>query len=203
MENLFEHALASSGAEYVATERRLRQLVATDSSSALETILGVPNPDPLASLLAEVLRAARGDSRQDYDDLEELFRNLPEESAQTPIGRPQPNGVRNILSRGYGARATKFLALRLAKDPDMPGWLVGGILLYLADHRDVTTTAAILRFAIVTPAASRRALARDALGAIADPALPQKLLEAQRWAETRDLTIPAELRQITPRPDAN
>jgi hypothetical protein len=104
--------------------------------------------------------------------------------------------VRSIITRAYGARATRFLALRLAKEPDWPQWLVAGTLLYLGEQKDSATTAAILRFAIITPYPDRRAPARDALAQIADPALPSKIADAQRWADARKLPFPPELRGI-------
>jgi hypothetical protein len=197
MESLFEVALIATGADYVRAERELRRLVASGHAQTLAVITaGARHPDPLAPLLVEVLLAARGPSAQDYDNLEKLFQNMPARTARTPVGEPEPQIFQMRVTRAYGSRVTKFLALRLAKEPMWPEWLALGVLVYLEEHADPATVPAILRFAIVTPVPERRAWARETLQKIADPALEQKLADAQRWAEGRKLPIPLELRGI-------
>jgi hypothetical protein len=196
MDNVFERALAATGPEYVELERQLRRLVAAGTSEALAAIAaGRRHPDPIAPLLAEVVGAARGESGQDYDNLEKLMVNFPARVARTPLGEPEPDMFRQAVTRAYGGRATKFLALRLVKQPEWPDWLVLGVLLYLQEHPDPATTAAVLRFAIVTPSLDQRRAAVATLGAIADPAMGPKVVEAQRWAEAAKLPFPPELRR--------
>ena len=198
MENLFERARITTGSDYVQAERQLRRLVTAGDAQTLAAIKqGALLPDPLAPLLAEVLLAAAGPSAKDYDDLEQLLVNLPATMARTALGKPMPDVFRRMVTEGYGNRATKFLALRLVKQPEWPDWLVSGVLLYLREHKDPATTAAIIRFAAVTPAPHRREWAREALAAIGDPALAARLDGAQRWAEANKLPFPPELRGIT------
>ena len=197
MEDLFERAAASTGAEYVEAERQLRQRASSGLVEAEEAIRrGGQSSDPLTRLLAEVLLSARGDAARDYENLEKLFENLPAHTARTPLGTPSPSAFASILARGYGNRATKFLALRLVKEPDWPNWQAIGALLYLQGQRDPATTAAILRFMTISAHLDRRIWARDALAKIADPTLAPKVDEARGWAKAHKLPLPPELADL-------
>jgi hypothetical protein len=195
VEDTFERAANATGAEYLEAERELRRRVAQGIADAEEVIKrgAAESRDPITKLLADVLLAAGGPAAQDYDNLERLFVSLPERTNRTPLGNPPPAAFQSVVTRGYGARATKFLALRLIKDPDEPAWLVSGSLLYLQEHKDPAATAAILRFIIIAPYAERREWALQALEEIPDPALGAKVTEAEAWALARKLPIPPEL----------
>jgi hypothetical protein len=158
VEDTFERAANTTGAEYLEAERQLRRWVAEGRADAEQVIKrgAAGSRDPITKLLADALLAARGPAGQDYDELEKIFVNLPMHTNRTPLGSPPPAGFKSIITRRYGARATKFLALRLVKDPDEPAWLAWGSFLYLQEHKDPATTAAILRFIIVTRYVNQR-----------------------------------------------
>jgi hypothetical protein len=195
MDDLFERAAAGSGAEYVEAERQLRRRLASGLADAEASVRqGQQSPDPVVRLLAEVVLGAHDPGMaQDHANLEKLFVNLPAHAARTPLGDPVPSAFASLLKRGYGNRATKFLALRLVKEPDWPSWQAVGALLYLQEQKDAAVTAAILRYATLTPAPDRRDLAVKALAGSGDPALASKVADARRWAQARKIPLPPEV----------
>jgi hypothetical protein len=195
VEDTFERAANTTGAEYLEAERQLRRWVAEGRADAEQVIKrgAAGSRDPITKLLADVLLAARGPAAQDYDNLEKVFVTLPDRTNRTPIGSPPPEAFESVVTRTFGDRVTKFLALRLVKDPDEPAWLAAGSLLYLQEHKDPAATAAILRFIIIAPYAERREWALQALEEIPDPLLGEKVAEAEAWARARKLPIPPEL----------
>jgi hypothetical protein len=195
VEDTFERAANTTGAEYLEAERQLRRWVAQGAVDAEQAIKrgAAESRDPITKLLADVLPAARGPAAQDYDTLEQVLVTLPAHTNRTPLGSPPPQTFQSVVTRTFGSRVTKFLALRLVKDPDEPRWLAWGSLLYLQEHEDPAATAAILRFIIITPYAERREAALQAVKEIPDPLLGEKVAEAEAWANLRKLPIPPEL----------
>lgn len=193
MNELFERALATSGAEYLAVERELRERW---NDAQLSAALATPAArlDPLALLLAKVLRLWRDQEKSNFDNVLLFFENHPKRVAETPMSVPRPDVTAGRLSRTFAASVTKLLSLRLAKEGQTwPVWKTETVLLYLGHQRDAEAVPAIIRFASLSPHEEVRAWAREALAAIRDPSLNAKIEEAKAWSLRQALPFPPDL----------
>ena len=182
MDVLFEQAVISKGADYLAAEQGLRT-----QPGAAEPVLrrNLANPDGMARMLAEVLLAWTGNMAREYQQTLDYLDYLPARLARTPISSPSPTGIAGYLNKHFDGRVAEFLALRLLKSPDWPRWRVLGVLFYLKDQKLPSTTAALIRYAAETANQEFAASAVEAIRSIPDPDLRKKIAAERRRAEQR------------------
>jgi hypothetical protein len=196
MTELFERALAASGAEYLALERELRERW-TDAELSEALATRAAQLDPLARLLAKVLRLWRGEQRSNFDNVLLFLKNHPVNVAQTPMSVPRPDITAGRLSRTFGASVAPLLSLRLAKEGQTwPVWQIETVLLYLGQQRQAEGVPGVIRFASLSPHEEVRDWAREALAAIRDPALNARIKEAEAWSLRQNLPFPPDLAAV-------
>ena len=196
MKTKFEHALQTSGAEYVGLELDLSRATPLDPADAAWLKEQQASRDPAASLLATVALNRAGPLRDDYKQAFEYLERLPAKMAKTVIGSPSGVGVEGYLTLHFEGRLAELLALRLIKEPEWPHWEVVAAILYLQTHKVSATTGALIRFAIEAPSDQQRKLAIDAIHAIGDPELGAKLTYELARAKSLNLRVPAEVRGL-------
>jgi len=147
LQTLFETAAENSGQVYLEAEQKLRNA----ESEALPMLrANLQNQDPIIRLFASVLvnwiEGRSPDNQAALDYLE----YIPKRAAETPLGVPPPDGVAAELTYRFGARVVDLAAVRLVKETNGPQWRTESFLLYLAEHKSPSATAALIRFAADT-----------------------------------------------------
>jgi len=197
MRELTLQAEAAAGPRYLELELRARQQAASDPIELAALREHLADDDPVVALMAHVVLDWLGDRRGDYEAALVHLKRAPERAAQTPKGTPSPLGVASYLTLHFSNRLTKLLALRLLKETDWDRWKVVAILLYLKEHKDPATTGALLRFAIETNEDTWRGFALEAVQAIADPRLTNKLAFEEARAKKLGRPVPATVQNIS------
>jgi hypothetical protein len=191
----FAQTLAATGPAYPAHEQAL---VARGDEVALAALLRQHAAADVAlpRLLAQVVLAWRTPVQADFAAALQYFETVPARLARTPVGKPRPDGVEGYLTKNFGNRLTKLLALRLVKQTDWPAWQVMGVLFYLRKHRDPETTAALVRFALTTAQDEWRDYALDTLRELQDAALARKVAAEIALARAEERAIPPAVRAL-------
>ncbi|MBL4687890.1 MAG: hypothetical protein JKY37_25090 [Nannocystaceae bacterium] len=191
MEQHFIDAVASSGHTYAHHEAALR----VGGSSAVDVLnRHLHDADPIARLLARVL--LEQPRVPAYQSAVAHLEKLPIALARTPAGGPRPSMVQDFLNQDYGADLVEFVGLRLAKEKSAQGWRVLGFILYLGDHRVVSTSEALIRFATETTDESWRGFAVDAVRGFDDPDLATKLDAEEARARVAGHEMPPLVRTL-------
>lgn len=179
MDTQFEAVVVSTGQTYLSAERELLK----GGQPALATLhRNLRHSDPMTQFIANTLLNWMQGGGQEIEAALSYLDNLPKRLAPTPIPTPSPLGVASFLEKHFGPRVTDALALRLVKQTDWPHWRVMGVLFYLMNQRVASTTPALVRFAAETENEEWRKAAIDALKAITDPNLRDKIAaERQRF----------------------
>jgi hypothetical protein len=196
MEELLSQAEETTGLQYLTLESEARQRASGNDVqvAALKRIAG--QPSPVKALLALVLLDWLGARSEPYQQALDYLERIAQKMAPTPRGTPSPEAVAAQLTQDFSGSLTKLLALRLAQDDTWPYWKAAAATLYLKQHFDASTTAAVLRFAIRTPDKRLRALAVDALQAHDDPQLDEVLRHELKRAARLQLPVAAEVKGL-------
>ena len=178
MDAVFLKALASQNQDYLDAEQQLLH----GGQEAMTTLrANLACPDLVGQLIARQLLARMEGKAPDVQPALAYLDDLPQSLARTPISAPSPMGVAAYLGMHFDARVADFMAVRLVKITQDPRWRVSGMLLYLKQEAQPSTTAALIRFAAETPNDEWRKVAVEAIEDIDDPALQTKLqFERQR-----------------------
>jgi hypothetical protein len=197
MNRNFDLALRTSGQPYSNLELDLRQHAQVDASAA-EALrkAALSHLDPIARLLARVILDWAEPKGADFKAALDYLEYAPIRLKRTAAGFPSPMGVESYLTRHFADRVAELLALRLVKESGWPRWKVGAIIFYLQAHKLVSTTSALVRFAIETDEADWRKFAVDAIREIQDPDLGAKLAFEIARARKLRRSVPADVGQL-------
>ena len=196
MSTLFERAVEATGTGYLALETELRRVAPLQGPDRDAIRAGLGHGDPMARLLAAVLLDWSGSRGGDFDGALAYLDRLPGKLSRTAMGTPSPTGTESYLTLHFGGRVADLLAVRLVKEESWPSWKALAVVFYLARHKQVDTTPALIRFAIETPVAEWRQLAIDAIREMGDPALTAKVAGEMARARTMKHPVPAEVRAL-------
>ena len=147
------------------------------------------------ALAKVILDAMEGGALQNEAVLA-YFTEIAAQKKLTPALLPRPAIVARDLSFRFGSRVAEFLAIRLVKDIDWRPWQITGVILYLTEQKQPATTAALVRFAIDERREAWQQLAINAIKAINDPELPEKIASERRVAEAMKKPFPAILTEL-------
>lgn len=180
MDQIFQQAVVEYGPRYLQAEDQLRH----GGTAAVDVVRrNLAHTDPIARLIAKCVLDWLEGRGQPYQAALDYLDRLPERMAQTAARVPSPTGVAGYLNLHFGSQVADVLAMRLVKGSDWPHWRVAGVLFHLRDQKVFSTTSAIIRFAAETTNDAWMDLALEALTAIADPELAEKVAaERQRLA---------------------
>jgi hypothetical protein len=164
---LFAEAAGTTGPAYVKAERRLRAL-GPPAAAWLRSRAEGPG-DPVDALAAGVIAELAAGEGGEYDDALEFIDRTGRRLQGTILDGPRPDVLAADLTHLWGGRLTRFLAARLAREPEWPAWKTETVLLYLAEHRDEAALPALFRFASTTADPTLRNLALAAVGLTRGP----------------------------------
>jgi hypothetical protein len=146
IEELFTEATRSVDDAYVARERAQRDRGAAALPHLREEAAHAA--DPFVRFMAKTLGAwIAGEEGADNDAATALLDSLPARFAPTPVREPKPTTTEQDLTHLYAGRLTRYLALRLVKEPAWPRWRREAALRYLIRHPDPACLPALARWA--------------------------------------------------------
>lgn len=191
-DQLFEVALKSEGRVYLEAEAQLLQ----SPVAAVELRIRQRSENYFERALAKVILDALEGGALQNEAVLAYFAEIAAQKKLTPALLPRPAIVARDLSFRFGSRVAEFLAIRLVKDIDWRPWQVTGVILYLTEQKQPATTAALVRFAIDERREAWQQLAINAIKAINDPELPEKIASERRVAEAMKKPFPAILTEL-------
>jgi hypothetical protein len=191
-DQLFDMALKSEGRVYLEAEAQLLQ----SPVAAVELRIRQRSENYFERALAKVILDALEGGALQNEAVLAYFAEIAAQKKLTPALLPRPAIVARDLSFRFGSRVAEFLAIRLVKDIDWRPWQVTGVILYLTEQKQPATTAALVRFAIDERREAWQQLAINAIKAINDPELPEKIASERRVAEAMKKPFPAILTEL-------
>jgi hypothetical protein len=193
----FERAAEASGGEFLQLELDLRassQLDRTESERLRKAALS--HVDPVGRLLARVILDWAGPREKDFKSALDYLEQAPIKLAPTAAGLPSAMGIEGYLTLHFADRVAELLAVRLVKEDGWPQWKVVGIIFYLKAHKVLSTTSALIRFAIETQEAEWRRFALQTIREINDPKLGPKLAFEIARAKKLKRPLPVDVKTL-------
>ncbi len=190
MEALFQRAVASHGAEYLAAESELRKAT-PESLPVLRA--NTAHSDPIVRLFAAFMLDWIEGRATEYQQALDFLDGLPKRLAKTPVTTPPATAVAADLAEQFGSRIVRLIAVRLVKETNAPEWRVLTYIFYLESQRVPESTAALIRFAAETPNAKWRSFAIKAIRCFNDPDLRNKLGAERARLEAEQKPPPPDL----------
>jgi hypothetical protein len=197
MDTLFAEAIAGRGKDYLKAEKALR-----DGGLAAVPALrrGLNHADPMGQFLAScLLDWVEGRAPENQEALDYL-ETLPAKVARTQVKIPSPQGAASYLSLHFGPRVANILALRLVKGIDWPHWRIMGVLFYLREQKQPSTTTAVLRFASEIQNREWRDAAIDTIKALNDPQLRAKVAAERLRFQAQMKILPTAIADLETAP---
>ena len=193
MKNLFDRAISGYGEDYLKAESAL-----LGGAESAKTVLqmNLNHPDPVTRLIADCLLRWMQGKASEYQAVLTYLEDMPKHLAMTPITAPRVEIVAYELSEQFGTRVADFLSLRLLKGTDWPNWKIFGVLVYLQEQAQPSTTIPLMRFTAESVDSRRRAIAIEAIHAIDDPDIAAKLVAERQHAKRLGNALPAELEAL-------
>lgn len=190
---VFDSAVTGYGEDYLKAESAL-----LGGAESAKTVLqmNLNHPDPVARLTADCLLRWMQGKASEYQAVLTYLEDMPKHLAMTPITAPRVEIMAYELSEQFGTRVADFLSLRLLKGTDWPNWKIFGVLVYLQEQAQPSTTIPLMRFAAESTDSRRRAIAITAIHAIDDPDIKAKLVAERQHAKQQGKTLPSELEAL-------
>ncbi|HYH79694.1 MAG TPA: hypothetical protein VEX86_07845 [Longimicrobium sp.] len=172
IEQAYRDALASSGAAFLAAERRLLQA----GGEALALVRARAEAEEGADALVARALAARLEQDGALARVLAELEAMEHEGARTVQGGPSPLYVYSYLKKHYGSTVAAGLAAYLMKLwPAWPRWMTAGVAMYVGEMGGPEVSDALLPLALGTPDPYQREVASRALALSGDPAVAAKL----------------------------
>ncbi len=154
IKELFDQAYTLVGESYLEHEQQLRDY--GPEAIAFLRQEQEDSDEPFRKFMANTIADWIEGKGSDYEPAMEKLENIEERVKSTPSGVPRSDIAAGVLTQFTGDSLVNFIALRLVKEPDWPGWQVDAALIYLDEHRAPSAIPALTLYSAATRNSDRR-----------------------------------------------
>ncbi len=180
----YQILLDSSGEPYLDAEQ---QLISQGDAAIPFLRAQLQHASPLSKLITEVV-LERIQGNDSFKESVTYFDQVERRAAQTPMGVPPPEAVADYLHLHFGDKVSPLLGVYLLKLGHIwPAWKTLGVILYLGKLNSSSSAEVLIQFLALNTNAHYRKIAVEALVAVGDAAVLNKLeVELKEMAAKQD-----------------